>query len=135
MRFTTQKAALCHALLNGDVLTIMEAFTRFGITNLPREISRQVEGAFGVTINKHRTRHTNMFGEVGSHFVYRLTGDKESMYNVSKLKRPAHRKGLKLMQKYVDEHTTSHVKCVTNSSEWIAKEMYKVQKKLKNKKK
>lgn len=105
MRFTTQKAALCSALLDGDVLTIMEAFTRFGITNLPREIGRSVERAFGVTINKHRTTHTNMFGEEGHHFVYRLTCDKECMYFVSKEKRSAHRKGLKLMRKYVDEHS------------------------------
>lgn len=110
MRFTTQKAALCDWLLKGNMLTIMEAFEKFGITNLPREIGRSVERAFGVVITKHRTRHTNMFGEEGSHFVYRLSGDYKSLFFVPKDRRPAHRKGLKLMHKYVEEHTKGKVK-------------------------
>lgn len=105
MRFTTQKAALCSALLDGDYITIMEAFERFGITNLPREIGRSVEREFGVTVNKRPANHVNQFGEPGRHFVYWMYGDYKSLFLNDKVKRSAHRKGLKLMRKYVDEHS------------------------------
>jgi hypothetical protein len=105
MRYTTQKAALCAALLNGDWLTTMKAFTQFGITNLPREIGRSVEGCFGVVVSRFKTCHTNMFGEEGFHNTYYLYGDKQSLRLNNKASRSAHRKGLKLMKKYVDEHT------------------------------
>ena len=105
MRFTTQKAALCHALLSGRVLTIMDAFKDFGITNLPREIGRSVERPFGVVVNRRRYRYTNMFGGNDVCFIYWMYDDKKSMFMRDKSKRPDHRKGLKLMQKYVDEHT------------------------------
>jgi len=105
MRFTTQKAALCHALLNGRRLTIMDGFKEFGITNLPREIGRSVERSFGVMVRKGKMRYKNMFGEEGTCFIYWLLDDKKSMCMPDKKRCPAHRKGLKLMQKYVNEHT------------------------------
>jgi hypothetical protein len=50
----TQRAALCQALLNGEKLSIMDGFKKFGITNLPREISRGVEKVLALILLGYR---------------------------------------------------------------------------------
>lgn len=105
MRFTTQKAALCSALLDGEVLTIMEAFTRFGITNLPREIGRSIERPFGIYMKRRRVNSKNKYGECCSHFIYWLPKQLHWQAWNDRNKLKIHKAGLKLMQKYVDEHT------------------------------
>lgn len=106
MRFTTQKAALCSALLDGEVLSIMDGFKKLGITNLPREISRQVEQAFGVGIVRTKC-HINKHGRDISFYRYRLVTNPQNIYIAlmpNKWKK-RHVEGLKLMRKYVEEHT------------------------------
>lgn len=46
------KAALAKALLKGEVVNIKNGFTHFGITNVPREIGRSIERAFGVEVSR-----------------------------------------------------------------------------------
>ena len=46
-----QKAAICKALLEGETISILTGFKDFGCTNIPREIGRSVERAFGVVVD------------------------------------------------------------------------------------
>lgn len=45
-------AAISEALLRGEILTIKTAFKDFGVTNLPRELSRGIEKKFGVVVSR-----------------------------------------------------------------------------------
>lgn len=65
-------AYICKALLKGEVLTIMDGFHRFYVTNLPREISRDVEQKFGVQISRDRVDFMTEIGVPGFYFRYRL---------------------------------------------------------------
>ena len=68
----TQKAAICLALLQGHVLTIMNGFKLLSCTNIPREISRSVEQPFGVVVSRVRKEFTSRYGQDGFYFEYRL---------------------------------------------------------------
>lgn len=50
----TAKAAICKALLLGKTLNIQNGFGWFGVTNIPREIGRSVERAFGVKCERKK---------------------------------------------------------------------------------
>lgn len=71
----TQKAAICHALLQGEVLSIMTAFKQFYCTNLPREISRSIEKEFGVQVSRTKRTSKSTYGEPGFYYQYRLNRD------------------------------------------------------------
>ena len=43
MKFKTAKAAICNAFLQGEKLTILDCFRKFGVSNLPREVRRMIE--------------------------------------------------------------------------------------------
>jgi len=92
MQFKTKTAAISHALLQGEVITIMDGFKRFGISNAPRELSRQVEQKFGVVISKVKKETKSDFGHCGYYFEYRLN------------KTPMNKEGIKKMWDYIDEN-------------------------------
>lgn len=86
----TSIAAICTALLRGQILTIKTAFVDFGVTNLPREISRGIEKKFGVHISKVRVSGVTRYGQSCSWFQYRLN---KSI--------PQNAEGIKKMQAYI----------------------------------
>lgn len=89
----TQVAAICQALLDGKILSIMTAFKMFSCTNLPREISRGIEQKFNVRISRVRRDFVSQYGQKpGYYFEYRL--NKSAPENLD---------GVKLMRDYVNE--------------------------------
>lgn len=92
----TQISAICHSLLKGDTLTIMNGYKKFNCTNIPRELSRSVEKKFGVKIDKTPTRFTSEYGHSGVYFKYKL------------LKTPENKGGIEKIKKYVSENMTEY---------------------------
>lgn len=88
----TQTAAIANALLNGEVLSIMNGFRLFSCTNLPREISRSIEQKFGVQVSRARVEFTSKYGQKGTYFRYRLN---KTDYNMN---------GIIKMMRYVEEN-------------------------------
>ncbi len=86
----TQIAAIAQSLLKGDVLSIMDGFHKFSVTNLPRELSRSIEKKFGVIISKSPTLFKSQYGHSGVYFKYRLNKDLEQ-----------NKKGIELMKIYI----------------------------------
>lgn len=86
-----QKCAICKSLLKGEVLSIMTGFKWFGVTNIPREISRQIEKPFNVIVNRVSKEFKTRYGNYGYYFEYRLN---RTGYNEP---------GIKLMEQYVAE--------------------------------
>ena len=64
----TAKAAICKALLSGRVITIKTGFNEFGVTNLPREISRMIEKEFKVKVSKDRATDLSRWGVPRTYF-------------------------------------------------------------------
>lgn len=87
----TSKAALCKALLDGKVLNIMNGFKLLGITNVPREVGRSVERAFGVVVSRTERNGTTRYGQTCNWVDYRLN---RTDYN---------KDGIEKMKKYVQE--------------------------------
>lgn len=88
-----QKAALCKALLAGEVVSIMTGFKMMGITNVPREVGRSVERAFGVRVSRSKRTKKTRYGDSCTYYEYRLN---ETDYN---------KEGIKKMKEYVKEIT------------------------------
>lgn len=68
----TSRAALCKALLDGKVLNIMNGFKLLGITNVPREVGRSVERAFGVKVSRVDRSSITRYGQTCNWTDYRL---------------------------------------------------------------
>lgn len=81
----TQTAAICKALLKGEVLSIMDGFKMFACTNLPRELSRSVEQKFGVKISKDPTKFKSKYGQSGVYYRYRLNRIAENQEGIEKM--------------------------------------------------
>lgn len=81
----TKTARIAKALLNGEVLTIMDGFTKFKVTNLPREISRQIEQKFEVVVSRDRVDFTADCGTPGFYFRYRLNHTKGNIEGIEKM--------------------------------------------------
>lgn len=90
----TQVAAICEALLKGEILSIMTGFRDFSVTNLPREISRSVERKFGIIVSRTRKDFTSEYGHTGYYYQYRL--NKSLTHN---------QEGIKKMKAYVKENS------------------------------
>ena len=84
-----QKAALCAALLAGETLSIMDGFKKLGITNLPREISRSIEGDFLVIVSRTPKTKRTRYGTKCHYYEYSLP------------KNWANKAGIEKMQAYV----------------------------------
>lgn len=87
----TQKAAIAMALLNGEVLSIMNGFKLFNCTNLPREISRSIEQEFNVVVSRESVPFKSKYGNHGVYFKYRLN---RTDYNTE---------GIKKMEEYISQ--------------------------------
>lgn len=81
----TAKAAICKALLLGRVLNIKNGFSLFGVTNIPREVSRSVEKDFGVGLNRRPRTGKTRFGVGCSWFDYRLQARPENIPGIKKM--------------------------------------------------
>lgn len=82
----TQTAAICQALLEGKVLSIMTGFQMFSCTNLPRELSRSIEQKFDVTISKSPTKFTSKYGQSGQYYRYRLNTSEHNLPGIEKMR-------------------------------------------------
>lgn len=91
-KLSTAKAAICDALLDGHILSIKTAFNLFGVTNLPREISRQIERPFGVSISRCKMEGKSRHGQHCVWFEYRLNKTI-----------PENKEGIEKMKQYVKE--------------------------------
>jgi hypothetical protein len=82
----TQIAAICHSLLKGDTLSIMNGYSKFNCTNLPRELSRSVEKKFDVEMEKTPTLFVSAYGHVGEYYKYRLIKNERNKKGIEKMK-------------------------------------------------
>jgi hypothetical protein len=85
----TQIAAIATSLLKGEVLTIMNGYTKFACTNLPRELSRGIETKFNVIISRDKVKFTSQYGQPGFYYRYRLN------------KTPQNSPGIEVMKTYI----------------------------------
>lgn len=83
-------AAISQAFLRGEILTIKTAFRDFGISNLPREVSRSVEKKFGIRISKLKKDGKSRYDVPVYYYEYRLNKDD-----------PANADGIKAMSEYI----------------------------------
>jgi len=95
-----QKAAMCKSLLKGEVLSVMNCFKWFGVTNCAREIGRSIERPFGVEISKSQKNFKSRYGQPGFYFEYRLN---RTEYN---------KEGISKMEAYVREIEQSEFKSI-----------------------
>jgi hypothetical protein len=91
-------AAISKAFLDGRVLSIKTAFRDFGVTNLPREVSRLIEKRFGVEVSRVPRKGKTRYGISVRWFEYRLP------------KTPYNEDGIKKMREYVGEHYNTQQK-------------------------
>jgi len=80
------KTALGLALLQGKVLNIKNGFQQFGITNIPREISRLIEKPFGLRVSRTRKEGTTRYGQTVFWIDYRLNRTGYNKEGIDKLK-------------------------------------------------
>jgi len=81
-----QTAALAHALLKGEVVSIKTAFTQFGCSNAPREIGRSIERKFDVKVSKTPKPFKSRYGKSGTYFEYRLNKTEYNQPGIAKMK-------------------------------------------------
>lgn len=82
----TSKAALAAALLRGDVINIKNGFRLFGITNVPREIGRSIERAFGVEVSRTHMEGESRYGQPCVWVDYRLNKADYNKEGIEKMK-------------------------------------------------
>lgn len=85
MKFKKPIAALCYDLINGKTVSIKTGFKDYGITNIPREISRAVEQRFGVVVDRERKEAITKYGFHQTWFEYKLTRSKQSKESLDKM--------------------------------------------------
>lgn len=82
----TKTARIAKALLDGEVISIMDGFKRFGITNLPREVGRQIQKKFGVEVSKDRIDFVHDCDLPGWYFRYRLNKTEANEPGIERMK-------------------------------------------------
>lgn len=87
----TATAALAKHLLSGKKVSIKDGFLYFGITNIPRELSRGIEQKFGVKLEKRHQTFTSRYGRKGFYYEYKLPHTS------------LNKAGIKAMKKYVKD--------------------------------
>jgi hypothetical protein len=84
------KAALCLALLKGEVVSIRTGFMNLGITNVPREIGRSIERedehGFGVIVSRTHKKGKSRHGVPCSWTEYRLNKSEHNLPGIEKMK-------------------------------------------------
>lgn len=81
-----QIASIARALIKGDVLTIMDGFSRFHCSNIPREISRSIEQKFDVEVSRERVEYKTEDGLPGHFFRYRLNHTEYNLPGIERMK-------------------------------------------------
>ena len=92
------KAALCLALLKGEVLNIKNCFSLIGLTNCPREISRMVEQPFGVRVSRTHMKGKSRYSGSVTWVNYRLNSSEHN------------KEGIEKMREYVKKHLDQNPK-------------------------
>ncbi len=82
----TARAALCKALLDGHVITVMNCFRLIGLTNAGREIPRMVEQPFGVIISRTPKTGLSRYGQAVSYTEYRLNFTEYNAGGIAKMR-------------------------------------------------
>lgn len=85
MLFKRPIASLCFDLLNGKTVSIKTGFKSYGITNIPREISRAVEKKFDIVIDRKQINYTTEYGFSGYYFEYKLDISKQKKKSICKI--------------------------------------------------
>lgn len=80
------KAALCVALLKGEVLNIKNCFSMLGLTNCPREISRMIEKPFGVIVSRTPKMGTTRYKTPCRWINYRLNNTDHNQEGMQKMR-------------------------------------------------
>jgi len=98
MKPTTARCAIALALLKGDILSIADGFSKFSVSNIPRELGRSFihpKTGFGVAIAKTECVGTSSYGIPSRWFQYRL------------IKAPYNQPAIKKMKLYIKDHLTN----------------------------
>lgn len=82
----TAKAALCIEFLKGSTLNIKNCVILTGLTNCPREVSRQIEKPFGVKITRTQKEGKSRWGQPVVWFNYKLHYNQENMEGITKMR-------------------------------------------------
>lgn len=85
MKFKKPIAHLCYDLINGKTVSIKTGFNDYGITNIPREISRAVEQRFGVVVDKQRKKDKTKYGFPVTWFEYKLIRSRQPKEALEKI--------------------------------------------------
>jgi hypothetical protein len=85
-KVNTAKAALCKALLSGDVLNVKNCFRNIGLTNCAREISRMIEKPFNVIVSRTTRFGNSRYGQSVTWVDYRLNKSKHNEAGIKKMK-------------------------------------------------
>lgn len=88
-----QKTALIRALLDGEILSIKNAYFDLGISNISRECGRSIERPFGVILRRVNKVGKDKYGGRVTWIEYSLN---KSLY----LNKP----GVKRMIEYLNKH-------------------------------
>lgn len=83
----TAKAALCKALLEGNVLNVKNCFKTIGLSNCAREISRMVEEPFGVEVSRTPMKGKSKYGTTVTWVDYYLLKSKRNLDGIKKMKK------------------------------------------------
>ena len=76
---------MAKSLLRGEVLSIMNCFKWFGVTNCPREIGRSIEREFGVEVSRVKKDFISRYGQSGYYYEYRLNRTEHNKNGISKM--------------------------------------------------
>lgn len=94
----TSKSALAQSLIEGKTVNIMTGFRLFGITNIPREISRSIERCFDVEVKRIPRKAVSRYGQPCIWMDYKL------------IKNERNKEGIKRMKLYIKKSFTSNEK-------------------------
>jgi hypothetical protein len=81
----TQIAAMAKSLLKGEVLSVMNCFRWFGVTNCAREIGRSIERKFDVQVSRVRKEGLSRYEQSVSYVEYRLLRTEENKEGIKKM--------------------------------------------------
>lgn len=85
MKPKTAKAALCKALLAGEVLNVRNCAEMIGLSNIAREIPRMVEDVFGVVVSRTHMTGKTRYGTNCNWTNYRLNFTSHNAEGIKKM--------------------------------------------------
>ena len=85
MKFKTAKAAICNAFLQGEKLTILDCFRKFGVSNSPREVRRMIEKPFDVIIERVDKQGLTRFRHTCNYKEYSLAHNKRNKQGIQRM--------------------------------------------------